>query len=276
MKITGLQAALLLVLAFSFIVFYSLLVEPYNVAVTETHIDFFEGDSEPLKIVLISDTQGAYDHPEYFRNAMELASRQEPDLMLIAGDIVDGEPRGWEKLGSLRSLRAKNGVYAVLGNHDYRDWDCSDPSIYEYADNVEMTVESYGIEVLRNENRTFLINGRQLAIAGIDDNWACRSDAETALSGLGNIPKIVLVHEQEAAYKLSATCRTLVFAGHTHCGQFYFPFVTDYLTDYLGFGKIRQGLGTLPNGMEAYVTCGITPGGIRLFARPEISVIYLE
>jgi hypothetical protein len=259
------------------ILFYSLHVEPYNVFISENRFDFFEGTGDPVKVVLISDTQGAYDYPEYFHGAMAKASAQEPDIILIAGDIVEGEKNAWEKLGELKNLKSGYGVYAVLGNHDYRDWDCRDPAIYDYADRVEKTVESFGIGVLRNENRILNIRGMEFAIAGIDDEWACRSDPQKALANLsGEIPKLILVHEQEVLYDLSPGRKTIGFAGHTHCGQFYVPFITDYLTEYLGFGKIRQGRATLENGIETYITCGITPGGIRLFARPEISVIYLE
>jgi predicted MPP superfamily phosphohydrolase len=269
-------AATVIMVFFILLAIYALHIEPYNIMISETHFDFFER-GEPLKIVLISDTQTAYDYPEYFRRAIAKINEQDPDIILLAGDIVEGEEKGWEKLDELKNLKSNFGTYAVLGNHDYHDWDCANPQNYKYADNVEKKLESFGIDVLRNENRILNISGREFAIAGIDDQWACRSDPEKAMANLsGGIPKILLVHEQEVAYNLSENGKTIAFAGHTHCGQFYFPFITDFLTEYLGFGKIRQGRTTLQNGIETYVTCGITPGGIRLFARPEISVIYLD
>ncbi|HSB46747.1 MAG TPA: metallophosphoesterase [Candidatus Bilamarchaeum sp.] len=256
---------------------YSTLIEPYNISVTESRFDIFPGSPAPLKAVLISDTQTAYDYPEYFRRAIAEANAQNPDFVLIAGDIVDGEPRGYLKLGELKNLKSRYGVFAVLGNHDYGDWNCANPANYEYADNVTETLESMGIVVLRNQNSVLEAGGQKLAIAGIDDLWACRSEPQKALANLSqNMPKIILLHQQEAIYGLSPGVNTVAFAGHTHCGQFYFPFITDYLTEYLGFGKARQGRTTLPGGTAAYVTCGLTPGGIRLFARPEISVIYLD
>jgi hypothetical protein len=225
----------------------------------------------------MSDTQTAYDYPVYFRDAIAKANAQEPDIVLLAGDIVDGEERGWEKLDALEGLRSRYGVFAVLGNHDYRDWDCADPGSDAYADNVTEKLESMGITVLRNENRILDAGGKSFAIVGIDDLWACRSDPEKAMHGLsGSVPKIILTHQQEGIYNLTVSGKAVAFAGHTHCGQFYFPLITDFMTEYLGFGKNRQGRAILPDGVEAYITCGVTPGGIRLFARPEISVIYLD
>ncbi|MEW6722139.1 MAG: metallophosphoesterase [Candidatus Micrarchaeota archaeon] len=252
---------------------YSLHVEPYRLSVTETRVDFFEGAGDGVKVVLITDTQTAYDHPDFFARAIDTINAQEPDIILISGDIVEGEPGGWKKLGELERLRSKNGIYAVLGNHDYIDWRCGIPENERYADEVEKTLESMGIIVLRNENVNLTINGRTFPLAGVDDLWACKSDYDAAIRGAGE-PMIILAHNNLAAK--DAKEGSLVLSGHTHCGQVDVPIITDLIVESLDFGKTKRGLGKTAGGAQLYVSCGLSPGGIRLFAPPEISVIYLE
>ncbi|MFN7991310.1 MAG: metallophosphoesterase [Candidatus Micrarchaeia archaeon] len=261
----------------SLVLAYSVLVEPYNLQVTEHGFDLFDGSGHPLKAVLISDTQTAYDDPGYLSRVISVVNAEEPDIVFLAGDIVDGEPGGWSKLGQLSGLQAKHGVYAVLGNHDYRDWRCDDPTNDGYAENVTKALEGYGIGVLRNRHVDLDIDGRRFSLVGVDDLWACKSDLRGALSGVDmSRPKVILVHNNVAVRGHPLGNHTLVLSGHTHCGQVDVPFITDLLVDVLGFGKITGGARKLPDGNSVFVTCGVVPGGIRLFSRPEISVLYLD
>ncbi len=275
---TRLFAILSFILSSFFLVLaYSVLVEPYNIHMTEHHLDFFGSPGQTVKAVLISDTQLAYDYPDYFARVISEVNRQEPDVIFISGDIVDGEPGGWTKLGLLSGLRARYGVYAVLGNHDYQDWKCGSAANDEYASHVAQTLESFGVRVLRNEQLTATMKGRSFTIIGLDDLWACKADPDKASSGVDPaLPKIILVHNNLAVSGMDLGNRSLVLSGHTHCGQVDVPFVTDYLVEALGFGKITGGEKRLPGGATVFVTCGVTPGGIRLFSRPEISVLYLD
>lgn len=270
------KAVLIVLIAFSLLLIYALHFAPYELQVTENHFEMF-GSGEPVKIVLISDTQSAYYADDFFRKAIERINAEEPDLVLIAGDIVDGEPGGYEHIGRLGDIRSRHGVYAVLGNHDYKNWDCQDAESYTYADAVAEKVESLGITVLRNENRVVEMKGHRFAIVGVDDLWACRADYDQSISGLDpGLPRIILLHQNEDLYDESLEGKNLVLAGHTHCGQVDVPFITDYFVDSLGFGKTKRGWKNISSDDSLYVTCGLTPGGIRLFAPPEISVIYLD
>ncbi len=266
---------------------YALHVEPFNVKVTENTFDFFHS-SEPLKIVLISDTQTAYDYPGYLEKVVAQVNSLDPDLILIGGDIVDGEPDGFTRLGALKELDAPYGVYAVLGNHDYikmgpgrydPELACVGSSQEQYAKQVERVVESFGINVFKNENKLFSIKGKSFVLVGLDDWWACKSNYPYAVENLSaSIPQIILVHEQEG-YLNTVTHepnRALVLSGHTHCGQVRVPFIGS-IPKKLGFeGDVDMGRGKLSNTTDIYVGCGVTPGRIRFGAPPEISVIYIR
>jgi predicted MPP superfamily phosphohydrolase len=68
---------------------------------------------------------------------------------------------------------------------------------------------------------------------------------------------------------------SLILAGHTHCGQVRVPIITKVFfgPDWHG---VLGGKQRLDDDTEEYVTCGITPGGVRFNAPPEISVITIE
>ncbi len=258
---------------FLLLLFYSILIEPFNIEITENEFDFFNSGA-PVKIVMIADVQGSYDYPEYFENSIQMINSQNPDLVVIVGDIVESEEQGWEKIDKLQKLESRYGIYAVLGNHDYYHWDCADEYSYEYADKIEQKLESLGIEVLRNENRILEIRNHSFTLIGVDDLWACRNDYEKAAAGIPDMPKLVLSHNYLAVSD-ETLANSLVLSGHTHCGHVYVPFITNYIAEQQGYGTIRKGKSKL-NGGELYITCGLTPGDIRLFTRPEISILYLN
>src|SRR4030095_3961750 len=185
-------AALLAALFFS-----SLFIDPYSIEVTENHFAFFDSAATPVKAVFISDTQSAYDHPEFFSRFIDTVNAQEPDVIFLGGDIVEGEAKAWEKIDDFAKLKAKHGVYAILGNHDYQNWDCTEDD-NEYADKIAAKLESMGIKVLRNQNELIDISGRAFTLIGVDDVWACRSDYPKAAQGIGPEPSIVLVHNTMA------------------------------------------------------------------------------
>jgi predicted MPP superfamily phosphohydrolase len=261
-------AGVLLALAF-----YSFAVAPYDLEVTESNFTLFDGSGEPVKVVFISDTEHAYDHPEYLSRVVSMINAQEPDIVLLGGDYAESEERGWEKLGLLGSIRAEHGVYAVLGNHDYQQWGCSRANL-AYADETAKKLESMGITVLRNGHRVVEARGRRLAIVGLDDVWACRSDFVKAEAGVPPVPQLVLAHNPAAVYGEALPAGAVVLSGHTHCGQVRLPLVSETMLAFIGLDAPIGGRGKVGTN-DIYVTCGITPGGVRFLTRPEISVLYI-
>lgn len=264
-------AAAGVLLAFAF---YAFAVAPYDLQATEGNYTLFDGSGEPVKVVFISDTEHAYDYPEYASRVVSLINAQAPDIVLLGGDYAESEERGWEQLGFLGGIRARHGVYAVLGNHDYQRWGCSGANL-SYAAETAGKLDSMGITVLRNEYRVVEVRGHRLAIVGVDDFWACRDDLAKAQAGLDPaVPRVLLVHNPAAAYGWRLPPGALVLSGHTHCVQVAVPGVTDAVIRFLGLGDIAGGRGKIGDN-DIYITCGVTPGGIRFLTRPEVSVLYL-
>lgn len=131
-----------------------------------------------------------------------------PDLIAITGDFVDG------RLGELRrhiepfrALRARDGVFAVTGNHEYY-WD---PEAWLTH------IRSLGIRVLRNEH--VAVDDGALLLAGVDDATA-GEDVPRALAGRDPTrPVVLLAHHPRTIHRAAAAGVDLQLSGHTHGGQ---------------------------------------------------------
>jgi hypothetical protein len=117
-----------------------------------------DGFGSTLSVAHITDAHiGKVLGREFMQEVVDLTNELDADMVVITGDLVDMSPKHAEdKLGPLKELKSRHGVYYVLGNH-------------EYFDNVAGVVElirSFGIRVLDNES--VIIDGR-MNLAGIND-----------------------------------------------------------------------------------------------------------
>ena len=147
---------------------------------------------------------------------VERVNALNPDLIVIVGDIVDGEVAELKKkVQPLRKLRSRLGIFAVPGNHEYysgyREW--------------RQHLTSIGITML--ENSHILPPGADglLAIAGITDRTAARydlprPDLSAALAGIPPRALIILLAHQLPHTRSAAGAGVdLQLSGHTHGGM---------------------------------------------------------
>ncbi len=240
--------------------------------VTENRFELLEGDNPPVRIVLVSDIHIGTQREGYLEEVVKRINSLQPDIVLIDGDSIEEKDSELEGLSPLAGIDAP--AYAVLGNHDYGAWGC--PAFEGVSGKVEARLEELGIIVLRNEHEMLDVRGSRFALIGVDDVWSCMNDYGTASKGVPDeMPKLVLVHNNLGVKPEEVKGPGLVLAGHTHCGQVRLPFITEFVMG-PGFGSVLGGRGRLDKDTEAYVTCGVTSGGIRFFTNPEISVIEIE
>ena len=136
-----------------------------------------------------------------------------PDLICVTGDILDGDIcRGEDYCQLLLELKARHGVVAVTGNHEF----------YAGLDLFTELARKSNWRVLRNQAWTI---DNKLAIIGLDDD-AGKSfkfsgpDLSTALrSTTANIPKILLYHRPDDFARAVRQGIDLLLSGHTHAGQ---------------------------------------------------------
>lgn len=206
----------------------------YNYQVREYEITFddlpeaFDG----YRITQLSDIHvGSFDDKEEVKYAVKLANEQRSDLMLFTGDLVNNvasELYGWEEI--FGSLTARDGVYSVLGNHDYGDYASWDSREAKEANMTELQdiQKKMGWKLLLDEHIKITKDQDEIAIVGVQ-NWGGGrfpkyGNLEKASSGLRDEEfKILLSHDPthwDLQVKDDHKKYHLTLSGHTHGMQF--------------------------------------------------------
>ena len=170
------------------------------------------------RVVQLSDL-----HMELWRDwatldeAIARVNALEPDLIVLTGDFVDATLRGIEHDLCLRlsRLRAKDGVLAILGNHDY--WDDSNA--------VRAMLADAGIADISNRVHTLRRGDAALYICGLDSVVETRARLDLIVNDLPDDgAAILLAHEPDFAFVSAASGRfDLQLSGHSHGGQVRLP-----------------------------------------------------
>lgn len=171
-----------------------------------------------LRIVHLTDIHHSLFTPiEEVERAVQLANRQHPDLVALTGDYVTFSPDYISPMArSLGKLRARLGVYAVLGNHDFQ----------VDAERVTRALRAHDIQVLRNAHRAVREGGSRLWLVGVDDIWWGADDLPFALRSVPAAdPKILLCHNPLGIRRAAAYGIDFMLSGHTHGGQVRLPLV---------------------------------------------------
>ena len=167
-----------------------------------------------LTIVAASDIHLGYIiGKERLAGWVEMINNQNPDIILLTGDIFDKDFNFKESQNideELMKLHARYGVYAVLGNHEYfRD-------IEKAIENLQCS----GIKLLRDQAITI---DNKFVIIGRDDLTNInRKPIESLLSGLNpNLPVILMDHQPSNLQESVKNDIDLQISGHTHNGQIF-------------------------------------------------------
>jgi uncharacterized protein len=192
----------------------SALTEPFRLTVEHQKIQLprLPRQLDGFRIVQLSDIHHSpFTSREQIERAVETANNLKPDLIALTGDYVSKE-RAYaapcaELLGK---LRARYGVYAVLGNHDH--W--TDAALITDLFRAEK------ITVLVNQGMRFENNGAAFWLAGVDDTMVGLEDLSLALAGSSADEfKLLLAHNPIILRRAARAGVDLVLSGHTHGGQ---------------------------------------------------------
>lgn len=184
------------------------------------------------KIVQISDVHsGSFFNPQKLQKAIDLINEQDADVVLFTGDMVNNYADEFKPFIPLfKSIKAKDGKFSILGNHDYGDYGAWN-SREEKAQNIP-TLKNYqaeaGFKLLRNENIALEKNGEKIYLLGVE-NWGIKpfpqyGDLDKALLGVPeDAIKVLMSHDPthfDEVVKKHKTNVHLTLSGHTHGMQF--------------------------------------------------------
>ena len=254
-------------------------------------LDNLPAKLDGLKIIQISDIHsGSFTMKEPVRKAVDLINREAADIVFFTGDIVNEKASEMDKfIDVFDKIKAKHGVYSVLGNHDYGDYGDWE-NHQEKEDNFERLKEVHkelGWDLLLNENRILEINDEKLSIIGVEnisanDRFRTAGDLAKAYEGAEAAPvKLLLSHDPshwDKQVNKDFKDIDITFSGHTHGFQFGIKipgFINWSPSKYL----YKQWAGLYQEGKQyIYVNRGLGflgyPGRVGML--PEITVMELK
>ena len=221
-------------------------------------------NTNALKIIAISDLHLGYGiAKQEFETWVNLINEEKPDLILIAGDIIDNSVRPlYEKeiADVFKKMKARYGIYTVLGNHEY---------IADVSKSIEF-LEHSGICLLRD---SAVLVADDFYIIGRDDRMnPNRNSLDALLMQVDKSKPIILLdHQPFNLEQAEENGIDLQISGHTHHGQ---VFPLSLITK----GIYEKSHGYLKKGnTHIYVTSGlgIWGGKFRIGTRSEYVVIEL-
>ncbi|MDE6576964.1 MAG: metallophosphoesterase [Muribaculaceae bacterium] len=184
------------------------------------------------RIVQLSDFHiGTYSlSPGTVEKIVEEVNALNPDLILFTGDLVNVSPNEVEEfVGILKRLKARDGIYSVLGNHDYclyRDYKLPDTPEKELA-KLTAVEKEIGWRLLRNESVEIVKGNDSIAIVGVENagsrSFIDRSDLPAAVKGLPKDEYKILLSHDPTHWRREVLPKSdidLMLAGHTHAMQF--------------------------------------------------------
>jgi len=203
----------------------------YRVLSYQLEFDDLPEAFDGYTITQISDVHsGSFDNADKIVYGIDLINKQESDVILFTGDLVNNfasEMKNWTQLFS--KLKAKDGVYSVLGNHDYgdyADWETQQAKAQNLED-LKTLQAQMGWKLLLNEHRWLEKDGERIALVGVE-NWGAgfkqAGDIDKASAGLSaNDFKVLMSHDPSywsERLKTDPKNFQLTLSGHTHGMQF--------------------------------------------------------
>ena len=197
--------------------------------------------------------------------AVAQLQRERPEVVVLTGDFVSRAAAIAGLTAGLEGVRAPLGVYAVPGNHDYR----------EGLTAIRQALAELNIPLLINAQRRLCWQGTELWLVGLDDGCEGEPDLERALVGVPpGACTVLLAHAPDVADVAAAHGVNVQLSGHTHGGHLRLPLLGPLA---LPPGGWRYAMGHYQVGaLQLYVSRGLGGTPVRLGCRPEVTILTLR
>lgn len=245
---------------------------------TDLHVVRYEVEtpklSSGLRLALLTDLHSCAYGPGQ-RKLLDLLHEQNPDAVLLGGDIVDDKLPQSRAVTVLQAVAARYPCFYVTGNHEFYSGE---------AVKIKEMVEGCGIQVLAGNVTPLEVRGQRIDIAGVDDPKGSealfsRQLVQCAEQRKPEIFTVLLAHRPEPVRRYLAHGFDLILSGHTHGGQWRIPGVLNgFLAPHQGFFPsyagglypFAEGTMVVSRGLAREST--IVP---RIFNRPELVIVNL-
>ena len=282
----GILAVMLAIFGYGYIHYYHKVRETIDIK-TDKVISLSNDSSQkkPIKIVMMSDLHlGYHNRKSEFRRWVDMINAEHPDLILIAGDIIDISVRPLlEENVAEEFHRLKAPIYACLGNHEYYSGEPKAQQFYKDAGIHLLRDSSVRIGNQNGEMGNLVIIGRddrtnphRKSIAEIMNQAKEKYDANDAFSRKESDHKkdftILLDHQPYHLEEAEENGIDFQFSGHTHHGQVWpISWITDAIYED-AFGPLQKG------NTRYYVSSGmgIWGGKFRIGTRSEYVVLTIQ
>jgi uncharacterized protein len=243
----------------------------YDIEVSrhELFIDDLPPSFDGFRIAFLTDTHvTSFMRRGFYRECVARVTAFDPDIVLLGGDFVT-----WRKDIPLMAdvlltgLTAHDGVFAILGNHDY----------WSNSSDVRAAMEGRGVRFIINQNVKLRRGDEQLALLGIDEVYRGTPDVAAAFNGIGESePCIGVSHHPDIIDELDGRRLDLLVCGHTHGGQIRLPFFGAMVIPSRHEGEFASGFHRVRN-VLMYVSRGIgAVPPLRILCRPEVATFTLR
>ena len=230
--------------------------------------------TEGYRLVLLSDLHyGVSMNDEQLQKVADRISREDPDIVVLDGDIVD-ENTTSEQMKSafhiLGAIDSKYGIYYTYGNHDKNNYSTT-PNYT--ADQLAETIKKNDIQIL--EDDTAVINDEVVLIGRADRGYG-NENRQTIFDLTSKLDKkqewVVLDHQPADYENVKKAGCDIILSGHTHAGQIWPAglFASLFHFDELNYGKIQR------ENLNAVVTSGIAGWGYPIRTEKHSEYVVLN
>lgn len=185
------------------------------------------------RIIQFSDAHvGSYtgSRKQILQRAIDSINALRPDLIVFTGDLQNAKPEElYNQMDILSQLKAKDGVYSVLGNHDYAKYvNCSEAEKEANCREIISLEKQLGWTLLRNEHRYIERGKSRMVIAGMENDgdgkhFPQKGNINKTLKGVDDDDFILMLEHDPSSWKrkiIPDGRAQLTLSGHTHKMQF--------------------------------------------------------